>query len=78
MTTIRMMLISGLLTSLSTIALAQQSGTPEEQAACRTDVRRFCYKLNPQDNSSAYMQCLQEHRSRLSRRCLSVLEKHGA
>ena len=29
--------------SVSSTALAQ--GTPEEQAACRPDVRKYCYKV---------------------------------
>ena len=29
--------------SVPSIAMAQ--GTPEEQAACRPDVRKFCYKI---------------------------------
>ena len=61
---------------LSSSAMAQ-SGTPEEQAACRPDVRRFCYKLKPGEGSNAFLQCLQEHRARLSARCRAVLESHG-
>jgi hypothetical protein len=74
---IRTIFLSGLLMGLTTIALAQ-SGTPEEQAACRPDVRRFCYKLKEGEASEAFFQCLQEHKSRLSKRCLAVIEKHGA
>ena len=74
--TIRTILISGLLTSLTTIAFAQ-SGTPEEQAACRPDVRRFCYKLKEDAGSTAFLECLQAHRARLSKPCLHVLESHG-
>jgi hypothetical protein len=75
--TLRTLLITGLLTTLATAALAQ-SGTPEEQAACRADVRRFCAKTNAPEGSNAFLQCLQAHRARLSKQCLAVLEKHGA
>jgi hypothetical protein len=61
---------------LSSSAMAQQ-GTPEEQAACRPDVRRFCYRINPSQGSTAYLSCLQEHRVKLSTRCRAVLERHG-
>jgi hypothetical protein len=54
-----------------------QSGTEEEQAACRPDVRRFCYRVQQSEGNMAYLQCLQEHRDRLSARCRAVLESHG-
>lgn len=72
----RTLLMSAALISVSSIAMAQ-TGTPEEQAACRPDVRRFCYRIRESDGSNAYLQCLQQHRERLSRRCRAVLESHG-
>jgi len=72
----RMLLFSAALIGVSSLAMAQQ-GTPEERAACRPDVRRFCYKIRESDGSNAYLQCLQQHRERLSRRCRAVLESHG-
>jgi hypothetical protein len=54
-----------------------QSGSPEEQAACRPDVRRFCYKIKESEGSNPFLQCLQEHRAKLSARCRAVLEYHG-
>ena len=73
---IRTILTAGLLLTLPSIALAQ-SGTPEERAACRADVRRFCYKVTSDADSNAFLQCLQAHRTRLSKRCRAVLESHG-
>ena len=75
--TLRSLLIAGLLTTLIMPALAQ-SGTPEEQAACRADVRRFCAKTSETEGSNAFLQCLQANKARLSKKCLAVLEKHGA
>jgi uncharacterized low-complexity protein len=72
----RAILISAILMSVSTVAIAQ-SGSPEEQTACRADVRRFCHKLKESEGSSAFVQCLQAHRDRLSARCRAVLESHG-
>jgi hypothetical protein len=73
---VRILLVLAALLGADSIAVAQ-SGTPEEQAACRPDVRRFCYRVQEGDGSNAYLQCLQAHRDRLSARCRSVLESHG-
>ena len=73
---VRALLVSAALIGASSIAMAQ-SGTPEEQAACRPDVRRFCYKVQESDGSNAYLECLQQHRARLTSRCRAVLESHG-
>ena len=74
--TLRSILMSSLLSTLATVALAQ-SGTPEEDAACRADARKFCSKVTEAEGSNAFLQCLQAHRTRLTKRCLAVLEKHG-
>ena len=76
MPAIRTIFLSAAMTGLSTLAIAQ-SGTPDEQASCRPDVRRFCYKVNEAEGSNAYLQCLQEHRAKLTARCRAVLESHG-
>lgn len=54
-----------------------QSGTPEEQAACRPDVRKFCHTITPDQGNDAFLQCLQAHRDKLSQRCRAVLDGHG-
>lgn len=60
---------------LPAIAFAQgQGGTPEEQTACRPDVRRFCHKVMEQD---AIADCLKAHREKLGKPCLAVLVSHG-
>ena len=73
---VRVLLVLATLLGVDSFALAQ-SGTAEEQAACRPDVRRFCYRLQESDGTNAYLRCLQEHRNRLSARCRAVLESHG-
>jgi Cysteine rich repeat len=73
---IRRMSFAAALLVLSSSAMAQ-SGSPEEQAACRPDVRRFCYRIQESARSGAFLQCLQEHRAKLTSRCRSVLESHG-
>jgi hypothetical protein len=74
---LRTLMMAGFLATSATFAFAQ-SGTPEEQAACRPDVRRFCANIREPEGSNAYLQCLQAHKAKLSKRCLAVLEKHGA
>ncbi len=69
-------LIATSLAAAPSIALAQQ-GTPEEQAACRPDVRKFCHSVKESDGSQAFLQCLQEHREKLSQKCHAVLDSHG-
>ena len=73
---VRQISLAAALLVLSSSAMAQ-SGTPEEQAACRPDVRRYCYRIKENEGSNAFLQCLQEHRIRLSSRCRAVLERHG-
>ena len=73
----RTLVMSAALIGLSSIAMAQ-TGTPEERAACRPDVRRFCYRIREGERANAYLDCLQQHREKLSPRCRAVLERHGA
>lgn len=61
--------------SVSSIATAQM-GTPEEQAACRPDVRKFCYKIPRSAGIKAFQNCLVSNRNVLSPKCKSVLTTH--
>jgi len=56
---------------------ASASGTPEEDAACRPDVRRFCGDVPKGADDNTYLACLENHRDRLSKKCLAVLTDHG-
>ena len=50
-------------------------GTPQEQQACRRDAQRFC---RPQlGDDGAVQQCLQQNRTKLSKRCQKVFASHG-
>jgi len=53
----------------------QYQGTPAERAACRPDAQRFC--RSARGEQTATLNCLQDHRSRLSRACRGVLERNG-
>ena len=70
------LLLSAAFIAVSSLALAQ-SGTPEEQAACRPDVRRFCHAIKEQEGDEAFLGCLELHRDDLSEACRNVLKDHG-
>jgi len=74
----RRILLTLALTAVSSMAFAE-SGTPEEQAACSPDVRKFCAKTPPADTdtNTYYLTCLETHRDQLSIKCLNVLMDHG-
>jgi hypothetical protein len=50
-------------------------GTPQEEAACRPDATKFC--LDEMPDSLRVLGCLQQHRTKLRKACLQVLEAHG-
>ena len=50
-------------------------GTPEEQAACRPDVDRYCRDAVP--DTFRVLACLQRERARIGEPCRRVLERHG-
>lgn len=71
------LVLAALLTPLSTPLLpaAMAAGTPEEQAACRPDVRRFCPRAG--QDEMVVLGCLQQNREKLTKACRKVLESHG-
>ena len=74
--TYRKIFLALILAGASSATLAQ-SGTPEEQAACRPDVRRFCGKMPAGAGDMDYLKCLELHRDQLTKKCLAVLVDHG-
>jgi hypothetical protein len=50
-------------------------GTPEEEAACKPDVTKYCQDAVP--DTFRVLGCLKQQRRRLSKPCLAVLESHG-
>ena len=73
---IRATLLSAAIMGISSMALAQ-SGTPEEQAACRPDVRKFCHKIKVSEGDAAFVECLKANRAELSKDCRAALESNG-
>jgi hypothetical protein len=53
------------------------SGTSQEEAACRRDVRRFCRDIPDSAGSLSFLMCLKENRSKISKACQNVLASHG-
>ncbi len=62
--------------SVSTGAVAQERGTPEEQKACNRDVQRFCRPVIDQGDLIV-LSCLQQNRPKISVACDRVLKTHG-
>jgi hypothetical protein len=59
----------------SSMAMAQM-GAPEEEAACRHDVRKFCYRIPQSAGNKALQDCLLSNRNILSPRCQQFLTAH--
>lgn len=56
---------------------ADRQGSADDQAACRPDVRKYCHKLDQDAGDLVFLACLQEHRAKLRKPCVAVLEKNG-
>lgn len=74
---IRRTLMTVVFLSVSSMAFANMSGTPDQRAACGHDVRKFCHKLKEADGAFAYLQCLQSNRDSLSAPCSTMLKGYG-
>jgi hypothetical protein len=71
------LLAATLAASLPAGPVAAQEGTPEQQAACRGDTRRFCRKVDPDQGTHGILNCLRQNRAKLSKTCRNLLESHG-
>jgi hypothetical protein len=75
----KFVLVVALLT-ISTASFAQFAGegTPQEQAACKPDVFKFCKPLlNNGPSTFSILACLKSYREQISKACLAVLVSHG-
>jgi hypothetical protein len=52
-------------------------GSPQQRAACRPDVARFCRSIAKKDDVSAILSCLERNRSRIGRACREVISENG-
>jgi hypothetical protein len=76
----RSALFATMILGVSTVSYAQSGsnmGTPEQREACGPDVRRFCHRIKEADGPDAYLQCLELNRSKLSARCVAMLQSYG-
>jgi hypothetical protein len=72
----RVLMVCTLVLAVSaTECLAQ--GTPQEQAACRPDVRKFCRDVKSDGGSDAFLACLKANLTKLSKACRDVLQSRG-
>jgi hypothetical protein len=74
----RVVLLAALIAaSCPSFVKADFKGTPQEQAACRPDVRKFCRSVKPGSGALTFLACLKANRAKLSKACRAVLTKHG-
>jgi len=75
----RIVFATALTLAAVTMASAQGQGDARERAACRPDVMRFCKQVIKDTNDDVFsiLNCLQSHRTRISRACNKVVFCHG-
>jgi len=70
MTLLRLSFVALALCASSSVALAQ--GTPQQRAACRPDVAKFCKGLG--DDPGVILDCLDKNKDKISEKCQKVIE----
>jgi hypothetical protein len=68
---LRLSLIAVLLTAPLSLAFAQ--GTPQQRAACRPDVVKFCKGKG--EDPGVLLSCLEENKDKISDKCRKVIEE---
>jgi len=66
---LRMSAAALLAASLGTAAFAQ--GTPQQRAACRADVTKFCKGKG--EDPGVILTCLEENKDKISEKCQKVI-----
>ncbi len=72
MSPLRLTVLAAALVILPTCAFAE--GTPQQRAACRADVAKFC-KGEP-DEAGALYNCLDRNKEKLAEKCRKVIEQN--
>jgi len=75
LTALSLLLLTGSVALAQSSSRGKASGTADEQNACFRDANRFCADAIP--DQFKVLACLQEHRKRLSKGCVKVLEDNG-
>jgi hypothetical protein len=68
----RLGLIGLVLVGATTAALAQ--GTPQQRAACRADVAKFCKGLG--DDPGLILECLEKNKDKIAEKCQKVIAEN--
>jgi hypothetical protein len=68
-------LLAGLVFAGVATAASADTGSKQEQAACRPDVRKLCSNIGKADEQQ-YRACLQFHFGELSPKCQQILTAH--
>lgn len=67
---LRLSLIAVLLSAPLSAAFAQ--GTPQQRAACRPDVVKYCKGLG--DDPGVLLSCLEKNKDKISEKCQKVID----
>lgn len=79
---VSLVFLSALMSALSVVLLAAQvlavspASAQRGHDACARDVTRFC-RAHMNDGDSVVLECLKQHRARLSKACDKVLTDNG-
>jgi hypothetical protein len=69
---VRLSLIAVLVSAPLSLAFAQ--GTPQQRAACRPDVVKFCKGKG--EDPGVLLSCLEENKDKISDKCRKVIEQN--
>lgn len=69
MTLLRFVLIALVVSACGSAAMAQ--GTPQQRAACRPDVAKFCKGKG--DDPGVLLTCLEDNKDKISEKCRNVI-----
>jgi len=67
----RLSVIAVLVSAPLSASFAQ--GTPQQRAACRPDVVKFCKDKG--DDPGVLLSCLEENKDKISQKCRAVIER---
>jgi hypothetical protein len=69
---VRLTFIAAALAATTTVALAQ--GTPQQRAACRADVAKFCKGLG--EDPGLILDCLEKNKDKIAEKCQKVIAEN--
>jgi hypothetical protein len=72
MFSVRLTFIAVALAATTAVAFAQ--GTPQQRAACRADVAKFCKGLG--DDPGLILDCLEKNKDKITEKCQKVIAEN--